>query len=303
MAHYFEYVVFQIAGAFLRLFPLPWVRRMGGAAGEFVGTTLGYRRGVTMDNLRNAFPERSDKDLEEIMRGSFRSVGIALFEFVYFPRLSKPAINKVVRIENPEYVSEVYSRGKGLVLLTAHFGNWELLAQSIPAAIGVPVYIIVKPQANRRVDSQINRWRTLYGNFVVPMENAIRELLKALREKQVVGIVADQTAAKESISVSFFGREVPTYEGPAMFSLKTGAPLLLGFAVRTSDGSYRATFHEVPAGDLAEYSKENVAELTRRHVALTESAIRQHPEQWMWMHKRWKHVPSRVSSGNTPVAG
>ena len=123
--------------------------------------------------------------------------------------------------------------------------------------------------------------------------DSIREMLRLLREKQAVGIVADQTAAKESISVSFFGREVPTYEGPAMLSLKTGAPLVAGFAVRLSDGSYEARFCEVPSSDLKEYSKENVAELTRRHVAVTESVIRQHPEQWMWMHKRWKHVPSR----------
>jgi KDO2-lipid IV(A) lauroyltransferase len=301
MGHFLEYFLFQVAGVILRGFPLKTVQRIGSWAGEFVGMKVGYRRSVTMDNLRNAFPDADQTKLENIMRGAFRSVGTALFEFVYFPRMTTAAINQVISIENPELINEAYARGKGVILLTAHFGNWEMLAQSIPVITGIPVFVIVKPQANTRIDSRINRWRSMFGNSVVPMESAVRELLKVLREKKVVGLVADQTASKESISVPFFGREVPTFEGPAMFSLKTGAPLLLGLAVRGGDGHYNVRFYEVPSDDLAEYTKENVAELTKRHVALTESVIRQHPEQWMWMHKRWKHVPSRVPSGKLPV--
>ena len=294
LGHLFEYVVFSSAGSLLRLFPLKVVQKMGAAAGVFVGVTLGYRRSVTMENLRNAFPEYGAKELQAIIRGAFRSVGIALFEFVYFPRLTKTAVNDLIQVSNSELVREVYARGKGVILLTAHFGNWELLAQSIPAGMGIPVHVIVKPQANKRVDKQINAWRTMLGNIAVPMESAVRELLKALRDKKAIGIVGDQAAAKESLSVAFFGREVPTFEGPAMFSLKTKAPLLAGFAVRQKDGTYRAEFHEVPSSDLAAYTPENVMELTKRHVAITEAVIRKHPEQWMWMHKRWKHVPSRI---------
>ncbi len=296
MGHILEYILFQVAGFILRLFPLRMVRKAGAWAGECAGIRLGYRRLVTLDNLRNAFPEKDEAWLESTMRGSFRSVGTALFEFVYFPRMSAAAIDQIVQIENPELISEVYARGKGIILLTAHFGNWEILAQSIPVKMGIPLSVIVKSQANKRVDIRVNRWRTMFGNIVVPMENAVRELLRVLRDKKGVGIVADQTASKESISVSFFGREVPTFEGPAMFSLKTGAPILTGFAVREADGSYRARFHEVPSSDLTEYTPENVAELTRRHVAHTESVIRQFPDQWMWMHKRWKHVPARTAS-------
>jgi KDO2-lipid IV(A) lauroyltransferase len=301
MGHVLEYLLFQTAGFVLRLFPLKTVQRIGAWAGEFAGMKLGYRRLVAMDNLRNAFPDAGETELENIMRGSFRSVGTALFEFVYFPRMKAPDIDRIVNIENPELVSEVYARGKGMILMTAHFGNWEVFAQSIPVKIGIPLCIIVKPQANRRVDSQINRWRTMFGNSIVPVESAVRELLKVLRDKKAVGIVADQTAAKESISVPFFGREVPTFEGPAMFCLKTSAPLLVGFAVRGGDGCYSAHFREVPSSDLTEYTRENVAELTRRHVALTEFVIRQFPSQWMWMHKRWKHVPSRAASNKLLV--
>ncbi|HEY6951327.1 MAG TPA: lysophospholipid acyltransferase family protein [Bacteroidota bacterium] len=296
MKHYIEYLFFSGVGLILRMLPLGVVQRLGAFAGEFAGITLGYRRSVTMDNLRNAFPDYDEGKLRKIMRASFRSVGTALFEFVYFPRLNSEAINGLVLIGNSELVKEVFARGKGIILLTAHFGNWELLAQSVPARTGIPVHVIVKLQANRRVDKQVNRWRTMLGNVAVPMESSVRELLKALREKKAVGMVGDQAASKESGTVRFFGREVPTFEGPAMFSLKTGAPLLVGFAVRQANGTYLAEFHEVPSEDLDAYTPENVHELTRRHVAITEAVIREHPEQWMWMHKRWKHVPSRIQS-------
>jgi Kdo2-lipid IVA lauroyltransferase/acyltransferase len=247
-----------------------------------------------MDNLRNAFPDADENSLVAIMHGAFRNVGISLFEFLCFPRFTSALINSMISITNRDFVRELYSRGNGLILLTAHFGNWELMAQSVPVCAGIPVHIIVKPQANTYVDRRITAWRSKFGNLMVPMESSVRELLRSLREKKAIGIVVDQTASKESLFVPFFGREVPTFEGPAMFSLKTGAPLIIGVAVRQADGKYQAQFSEVPASDLKGYTKENVITLTKRHVAMTEAIIRKYPEQWMWMHKRWKHVPSRV---------
>ncbi len=295
MVHALEYILFQLAGYLLRLLPLHTVQRIGAAAGEFVGVTLGYRRAVTLDNLRNAFPEWDQPKLESVLRDSYRSVGTALFEFMYVPKLSSADVNKVCRVLNPEFVQSVYARGKGAVMLTAHFGNWELLALAFHTSTNIPIHVIAKTQANKRVDRSVNSYRTKFGNEVVSMDS-IREMLRILRENKALGIVADQTAAKESTPITFFGRQVPTYEGPAVLSLKTDTPLLAGFAIRQEDGSYEAHFEEVPSSDLHEFSPQNVAELTRRHVALTESVIRRHPEQWMWMHKRWKHVPSRIAT-------
>ena len=293
--HLVEYGAFQTVGFILRVLPLRTVQKLGAVLGEFVGMTLGYRREVTKDNLRNAFPDADGDALQAIMRGSYRNVGISLFEFLCLPRFTVSALNTLVSITNRDYVRELYARGNGLIFLSAHFGNWEPLAQAIPVGIGIPVHVIVKPQSNKYVDRIISRWRTSFGNFIIPMESSVRELLKSLREKKAIGMAADQAAAKESLFVPFFGREVPTYEGPAMFSLKTGAPLIIGVAVRLPDGKYEAQFTEVPSSDLEGYTRENVATLTKRHVAMTEAVIRKYPDQWMWMHKRWKHVPSRVN--------
>ena len=294
--HLFEYFLFECAGFLLRIFPLRTVQKVGGAIGEFVGATLGYRRAVTLDNLRHGFPEKSEHAIQQIMRNSFRNVGTALFELMLVPRLDAEMFKDIIRLANPEIIQEAYAKGKGVVLLTAHFGNWEFIAQSIPVWTGIPILVIVKSQANRYIDQKINASRMKFGNVAVPMESAIREVLKALQEGKAVGLVGDQTAAKESIWVPFFGRQVPTYEGPAMFCLKTRAPLIMGFPVRESDGRYSVRFEEVEFDDLKTYAKENILELTKRHVAVTEEIIRKCPEQWMWMHKRWKHLSSEAPS-------
>lgn len=289
LKHLIEYWFFRLIGVGVRLLPLRIVQRLGASAGELL-YALGFRKDVTVNNLRRAFPDWSEREIDQIARASFRNVGTALLEFLWFPRFQPASIREVARIENPELIKELLARGKGIILLTAHFGNWELLAQSMHVELELPLSIIVKPQSNPFVNRQINRWRTLWGNKVVPMGVAVREILRTLQEGGVVGIVADQSAPKESIAVQFFGRDVPTYEGPAVFSLKTGAPMMIGFAIRQPDGTYRSRFEEVPTRDLNGYSETNVLELTRRHVAITEKYIRAHPHLWMWMHKRWKHV-------------
>jgi KDO2-lipid IV(A) lauroyltransferase len=298
LKHLLEYCIFQLIGFMVRLLPLRLVQRLGASVGEFVYVCFGFRRAVTLSNLRQAYPNLSPIELDRIARQSFRSVGTSLLEFLWFPRFDPERIRTIAHIENPDLIKHLYSKGKGIILLTAHFGNWELLAQSMHIELGVPLSIIVKPQSNPYVDRQINSWRTLWGNRVVPMGVAVREILRALQEGGVVGMVADQSAPKESIAVNFFGRNVPTYEGPAVLCLKTGAPLMIGFAIRQPDGSYRSRFEEIPTDDLSGYSNENVVELTRRHVAITENYIRTYPDHWMWMHKRWKHVASSAAELN-----
>lgn len=288
--HYVEYFLFELTGSVVRLLPLQTVQRLGAWMGEKFSTLLGFRRGVTLDNLHKAYPEKSESELNAIATGAYRNIGTTFFELMWFPRLTRQRIGDLVRIEGLEFIREAKARGRGIILLTAHFGNWELLAAATSLAVGSPVLIVVKPQANPLVDKEVNRWRTLFGNSVVPMGVSVREILRALHNGDVVGIVADQSAPMENIAVEFFGRMVPTHLGPAVFCLKTGAALFNGVAVRQPDGTYCARFDEVPTSDLGGYSEESVAELTRRHVKMSEELIRAHPDQWMWMHKRWKHA-------------
>ncbi len=136
----------------------------------------------------------------------------------------------------------------------------------------------------------------MFGLKIISMDMSVREILRTLQQGGIIALAADQSATKESVSAKFFGREVPTFQGPAIFCLKTGAPIILGGAVRQNDGNYTMRLVQVPSDDLMSASEENVLELTQRQVQMTEELIRQYPEQWMWMHKRWKHVPDRVEA-------
>jgi KDO2-lipid IV(A) lauroyltransferase len=193
-------------------------------------------------------------------------------------------------MDNLELLLVLQKRQKGVIFLSAHFGSWELAVQAMAVYSNSQVCTIAKTQSNLLIDRIITGWRESFGAKMVSMGISVREIVRTLSQGGIVALVADQSAPKESVAVDFFGRKVPTFQGPAMFSLRTGAPILFGCTSRQEDGSYLLHFIEVPTEDLKGATDENILELTRRHVKATEDIIREHPGQWMWMHKRWKHA-------------
>ncbi len=289
-----EYIFFQCLGFVVRLLPLQLVHKTGFALARLAYPILKSRREVALRNLRNAFPEMDKKRLEQIALQSFQNITATFVELLWSPNYTKEIIEQRVSIDNLDVLTELLKRKKGIVFVTAHFGSWELSAHAISVYTNEPVCAIAKSQSNALVDRLINQWRELFGVRVVSMGMSVREIIRTLHQGGIIALVADQTAPKESIAVEFFGRQVPTFEGPAVFCLKTGAPIVIGCAVRQKDGNYKMHLEYVSSDDLVGFSDKNVLELTQRQVHMTEQIIRQFPEQWMWMHKRWKHVPDRV---------
>lgn len=294
LKHAIEYLIFQVLGFIIRLVPFRFVSRIGSGIGEWTYTKLRYRRSVVTKNLWNAFPELPEVERERIAVESFRSVGAAFFEMLWTPKLTSAMMRSLGMIENVEVLQRLKEQGKGIVVVTAHLGAWEFVSQLYTVHTGETIHVIYKQQSNRRIDTVVKRWRERFGNKAVSMEQAPREIFRALSAGGLVGIVGDQSAPQEATRVRFFGREVPTFEGPAIFSLRTGAPLCVAFIVRRSDGTHAIVIEEIRTSDLQGASNENVRILTQRHVEATESIIRKYPGQWMWMHKRWKHVPDRA---------
>lgn len=302
LRHLGEYAAFLTISGLVQLLPLRLVQRLGAGMGELVYTLFGFRKEVTLDNLRHAFPEKPDPELDRIARGSFRSVGTALFELLWFPRLTETTLRSLFVYENPELIHTLLAQGKGVILVSAHFGNWELMAMAFPVYVGTPLNVIAKTQSNGLVHRAITRRRGRFGNAVIPMGISVRDIVRALEQGKPVGIVPDQSAPKENIQVEFFGRPVPTHQGPAVFSLKMDAPLVAAFPVRQPDGSYRGRFVQIRTDDFTEYSDQALIELTNRHVKATEDAIRSNPDQWMWMHKRWKHASPKTEQRGEVVS-
>lgn len=289
--HLLEYGAFGLLSLIVQMLPVKTVQRFGSALGGLAYRLLSSRRAITLDNLAKGMPELTPHNRIEVARNVFRGVATSFLEVLWFPRLSSQALGTLARVENEQLIGEALAKGRGLVFLSAHFGNWEIGAQAVSVKTKIPMLLIVKPQANPYVDRAVNRRRTQYGCSVVPMGESVRPVLKRLESGGVVAMAADQSAAKQSVWVKFFGREVPVHQGPAVFALRTRAKIVVSFALRNHDGTYRVMLEMLDYDDLVGYTPENVQELTRRHVERTEAVIRQHPEQWMWTHRRWKTGP------------
>lgn len=289
-----EFLLFQLFKWIVLALPLKSAQRLGSYLGSVGYYVVGRRRKIALENLRYAFPEKSERDLRNIAKGAFRNFAIAFTELLWFPNLTDEIIRKLVHIRNLEVITDSYRTGKGLILLAGHFGNWELNALAVGHLANIPLTIIVQTQNNNLVDAVINRHRTLFGNRVVPKGASIREIVRTLRERGVVAIAPDQSGPTEGPYVQFFGRMVSAHQGPAVFALKSGAPMVMGFMVRRHDGTYEVTLEEVPSAGLTAHNDQAMLQLTQRYTDLLERYIRQYPDHWLWLHRRWKHTQSFV---------
>ncbi len=194
-----------------------------------------------------------------------------------------------VDCSNPELIVEKYKEGKGVILLSSHFGNWEFGAISIAIQTQLPFSVIVKPLRNPLVYEWMNKARTKFGNEVVPLGISIRKTYQTLKEKKIVAMVADQRGPAEGVRVDFFGKKVSVYTGPAALAIKTGAPLICGLAIRDKDYKYKMVLVEISQQNLPDGEEEKILEISQRYTSYLEKVIRENPEQWLWMHNRWKH--------------
>ena len=155
--------------------------------------------------------------------------------------------------------------------------------------LNISLSLVVKPLRNPYVSNWMNRTRAKWNNKIVPLGISIRQVYQTLKEKKIVAMVADQRGPEDGIKVNFFGREVSTHAGPAVLGLKTGAPILYCIPIRQKNNTYKTEFTEISKENLPGLYDDKIKELSQRHMSYLEGFIRKHPEQWLWMHKRWKH--------------
>ncbi len=284
-----EFILFISLSYLVRLFGLNISIKLSVLLAYLFFYLIPIRKETTIQNLSNAFPEKSSAEVKKIALNSYKSFCITLVEILIMPSFSREKIISLVDCPDKEMIIQKYNEGKGVILLSGHFGNWEYIAASVSAQINIPFSVVVKSQRNPFVTEWMNKARTNWINKVVPLGISIRQIFKELKEKNIVAMVADQRGPADGIRVNFFGRQVSVYPGPAILALKTGAPLIYGITIRQPDYSYHAILKEISAENLPANDEEKVIELSRRHTAFLEEIIRKHPEQWLWMHKRWKY--------------
>jgi KDO2-lipid IV(A) lauroyltransferase len=253
---------------------------------------LGIRRKVVEENLRLAFPEQSDAWRADTMRAAYEHLGREAAAILRLSKLDREAIIRRTVPIGWDELDEALAEGKGVMLVTGHYGNWEIAAATV-ASRGVPIAAIIRRQGNLLVDARLDQLRNRLGVETVTQREAPSRVPRLLRKNRVIGIVGDQDARRAGVFVPFFGRLASTHRGPAVFALKLGAPVFACVARRLpgAEVRYEVEGHRVPVqrtGDLEADTQALTAELARR----LEGEIRRAPEQYFWFHRRWKSSPA-----------
>jgi KDO2-lipid IV(A) lauroyltransferase len=266
-----------------------WLLRWAGGTLGRLAFWSGIRSSVTIENLARAYPQWQVSECRRVAAKSYASLGAVFFEFLFLRYASKRAIVRGLEITNLAEFLPLISGPNGAILLSGHLGNWEWLALGCGLQIGMPLNVIIKNQRSNRAERFLVRMRTRFGNRMLDAGN-VRSIFRALRNRELLAILGDQAASPGDVRVPFFGRNTPTLEGTARLALASRAPILFLQPYERTPRGYRCRFYNIPFDDLADASPHNVWELTARHTAALERAIRERPELWLWQHKRWKHV-------------
>jgi KDO2-lipid IV(A) lauroyltransferase len=249
-------------------------------------------RRVGMRNLALAFPEKSESERKRILRGEFASLGRQLAEVCHFPEYTLENVEQVIGYDGLENYQQAYARGKGVLFLTAHFGGWELSA-FVHSMHGHWMHVVMRPLDNVYLDRLIREYRTMHGNKTVDKDNFVRGLLAAMHGGEVVGVLMDTNMTPpQGIFVDFFGIPACTASGLARIALRTDAAVVPTFTIWDAElERYRLRFDPavelVRTGDLEADIQTN----TQKFTAIIEQYVRKYPEQWLWVHRRWKTRP------------
>jgi KDO2-lipid IV(A) lauroyltransferase len=305
----FEYFLTRWAALFIEALPaeIAWL----------IGRTIGWltyvfdirHRRVGARNLKRVYPELTLGQIRQHLRRVYGHLGKVMVEMIRTPRTFRQCrdrpirngstlrINRYLTLLNPDRVERVCRNGRGVIFVTAHLGNWELTGMAM-ALLGLPLYSVARTMDNPLLDRYITRLRTVRGQKILNKHGSIREALSLLGSAQRLGIIVDQNAPVDNVFVDFLGEKAAVARGVASLAVKTGCAILPGFSYRVNESGR----HVVVAGDPIEVPQEGgredkIMQMTRDYTAVIEGWIREHPEQWLWIHNRWKTRPPKEVSG------
>lgn len=292
MREWCEYAAAWTILKFLGLLPRPLARAVAAQIARFLLLCRPPLRHAALVNLRLAFPDWSDAQRRQTIRSMARHLGWMAAEFAHFPDWSRENIERLVVIDGFENFEAARRLGKGVIFLTGHMSAWEI-APFAQAVYGNPLSFLARAIDNSRVNALINRYRCLSGNQPIEKNNSARVILRVLHSGGTIGILADQnTSLDEGIFVDFFGVPAATTTGLARVASRTGAAVVPGF-ISWDDSERKYSLRFEPAVKLVQSNDEDadIRENTLRFNQAIENYIRAHPDQWLWVHKRWKNRP------------
>jgi Kdo2-lipid IVA lauroyltransferase/acyltransferase len=248
-------------------------------------------RRVGLFNLRLAFPDWPERRRRKVLFGLFQNLGRMLADFSQFPRLSRDNIERLIVYDGFENYAQAKSMGKGVLFLTAHFGNWEL-SSFAHGLYGFPVHYVVRQLDNPLIDGLVNGYRSRSGGQAIEKREFAFAAMRALKRGEAVGILMDQNMQPaEGVFTEFFGRAACTTTGPARVAQKTGVPIVLGLVIWDAKvRKYTLRFDRVEWIHRPDPEQEIMVN-TQNFTRLIEDYVRRYPDHWLWVHRRWKTRP------------
>jgi len=268
-----------------------WIgERMGNLAFDLVRK----RRDLVKQHLGRVFGNEYEPDaLHKLARNVYRQLGRLATEHARLLAAETTDIRDRITVIGDDHIAQARRQGKGVILVTGHFGYWELLGASV-AALGYPMAVVAKDQHNPAVNALIIKGREKLGMKVISMAAATHAIMRTLRRNECVGLLMDQDAGPGGTFVDFLGLEASTYQGPALFALRSGAPIIPCFIIREGAERHRIVFESpieaVPSGD----ETADIQRYTQAYTAVLERYVRMYPDHWFWVHRRWKTRPPAV---------
>jgi KDO2-lipid IV(A) lauroyltransferase len=284
-----QYWMLNILGWWVNFLSEKTALNFGTHLGE-LAFVLGVRRKVALENLMRAFPKNDDGQNRVIALTLYQNLGKNLMELLRFKTSDCQSVKNKVDLKNTEYFDQVVKNGRGGILVSGHFGNWEVHAAAI-ANSGYHFSVVVYPQHNEYVDEALNALRRAKDVNIIFKKDASREVLRALRQNHFVAMLSDQDAGRDGVFVEFLGQKASTTKGPAVFALKTGAALITGAIVRQQGGRHIGYLNPPFYADPNNDKQAEILRLTGLFTSQLEQFVLSHPDHWYWVHKRWKTKP------------
>ncbi|MEN6521670.1 MAG: lysophospholipid acyltransferase family protein [Armatimonadota bacterium] len=264
------------------------ISRWGKRLGDFMFLMSRRYRRVAIKNLTAAYPEWDEKKVRATARNTCRHFAKGALEFLHILHLPPEELDSWIDLEGREYLDEALAKGHGVILITAHLGNWEIFARKLVLS-GYKVSVIARNSDDPAMTGVANKMRETAGYHVLDKNNSALPAVRSLKRNEVLGILPDQNTFT-GIFVDFFGKPCATATGPAVFALRTGAPVVCGFARRNEEGRFKAKVYPPldvpPTGN----EKEDIHRLTQALTTAIEDEIRKDPSQWLWLHDRWRRA-------------
>lgn len=297
MKYAFEYALVRLVDLMLLALPLPWAIALGEWLCLRLPKIIPKRQALILDNLTRAFPDKSAREKAGIAEAVWRNLGRTAVEFVRIADFTRRPLEDLVTVEGREHMDRAIAEDKGVIILTAHFTNWELTGSFVQRLFG-SMTAIARPVHNPYVDRWVQRKRLSGGMKIIPAQEAVKASLKCLKVNTIVGILIDQSLSS-GLLVDFFGRPAGTTTLPALLHVRTGAPVVMTYTLREGD-RFRHVFQPVVFPPVSE-DADRILIYTKTINTLFEEVIRRYPGNWFWIHNRWKRDESLPETAVAPT--